>query len=96
MINYNGLTKAEVLMVLYNNAVMHGLGILLGDTNDMTLTEAETLLKKDKTFNYLRGRTLLIDLSSDDGFDSTLYDKYNGDKAAEKYLNYYLTKGYNI
>lgn len=41
MVKYNGLTKAEVLCALYNNAKCQGLGFLQFEHGNMQIAEAE-------------------------------------------------------
>lgn len=89
MIKYYGLTKAEVLSILYNNAKAKGLGVLLFELGDMTVDQAEKLLKQNTSFNYIKGRALLIDLT-DDEFDETQYNQINGDFAAQNAIKEYL------
>lgn len=76
--------KAEVLAALYNNAKVQGLGILHADDSDMTREEASEILHKSpsKDFDYLKGRVMKINLSEDE-VDTRLYNRDNGDGAAE-------------
>ena len=86
MVDINGLNKAEVLAALYNNSKPLGLGTLQFDPKKMTVAEAEELLKQTTYFDYLKGRVMKVDLSSDDGFEEWLYDRDNGNGAAERVI----------
>lgn len=50
MVDIKGLNKAEVLAALYNNSKPLGLGFLHFDAKDMTVAEAEELLKQTTYF----------------------------------------------
>jgi len=84
-ISIAGLDKAEVLAALYNAARPQGLGFLHYDPAPMTREEAEALLRQTAYFDYVRGRVLKVDLSGDE-FDSSLYDRDNGQDAAERVI----------
>ena len=83
MVKYNKLTKAEVLVALYNNAKSLGIGILFREEADMTIKEAENLLKHGTNFDYIKGRVLKVNLSGEDEFDEWLYDRDNGEGSAQ-------------
>jgi len=80
-----GLDKAEVLAALYNAARPQGLGFLHYDPAPMTHQEAEALLRQTTYFDYIKGRVLKVDLSGDE-FDPSLYDRDNGQGAAERVI----------
>ncbi len=95
MINIKGLNKADVLKSLYNNSKsklqgklderMAKLG-LFGYLKDMTTEEAQSILDEmgeEKYFDYLNGRTMKVDLTSDIEFDGSLYDRDNGEGSAQ-------------
>lgn len=84
MVDIKGLNKAEVLAALYNNSKPQGLGFLHFDAKDMTVAEAEEILKQTTDFDYLKGRVMKVDLSSDDGFGEWLYDRDNGNGGAQR------------
>lgn len=89
MIRYNGLTRAEVLMVLFNNAkplIETGCKF---DSKVMTLREAQSLVKSNSYFYMQYGRVLKIDLSGEKQFDETEYDRNQGAGAARAYLREY-------
>ena len=87
MINIKGLNKAKVLAALYNASKPLGLGILQYDPKDMSEKEAAELLKEQSYFDYLKGRVMKVDLSSDNEFDEWLYDRDNGIGAAKEAIN---------
>jgi len=89
MVKYDGLTKAEVLCALYNNAKSQGLGRFIADKKDMTIEQAEELLKQVTYFDYVKGRVLKVDLSGNTSFDEWLYDRDNGKGSAQRALDEY-------
>lgn len=101
MVNIEGLSKASVLAALYNRAKPLGLGWLQYDPSEMTTEEAEEILQsykgnKEETylgniesprFEYLKGRVMKVNLKSDIEFDEYLYDRDNGQGAAQEAIN---------
>ncbi|WP_346961371.1 hypothetical protein [Clostridium sp.] len=87
MINIEGLKKAEVLKELYNNSKPLGMGFLQFEEEEMTTKEAEELLKQTTYFDYLKGRVMKVDLSSDIEFEEWLYDRDNGQGSAQRIIN---------
>jgi hypothetical protein len=85
MIDIKNLNKAEVLMALYNNAKPQGMGFLHFTPEDMTKEEAEEILKSQKRFDYLKGRVMKVNLAENE-FDPWLYNRDNGENAAEKII----------
>jgi hypothetical protein len=75
VISIAGINKAEFLMRLFNAAKPKGTNgiILYTDALPMALSEATEILKKSNVFDYLKGRRLQVDLSTDN-FDPTLYE----------------------
>lgn len=80
--NIKGLNKAAILASLYNSSQPLGLGILHYDPTPMTNEVAESLLKEQTFFDYLKGRVMKVDLSGDE-LDTRAYNRDNGEKAAE-------------
>ena len=78
--------KPEVLAILYNNSKPLGMGFLHYDPKPMTVNEAKTLLEKGFHFDYLKGRVMKVDLSGDE-LDPWLYDRDNGQGAAQKAID---------
>lgn len=86
MVDIRGLNKAEVLAALYNNSKPQGFGFL-HDPKPMSVKEAKKILKQQTDFDYLKGRVLKVNLSSDDEFEEWLYDRDNGYGAAQKAID---------
>lgn len=82
MISLKDKSKAEVLAKLYNASKPQGMGFLQFDPKPMTTEEAAELLQKSTYFDYLKGRVMKVDLSGD-AFDPYLYNRDNGQGAAE-------------
>jgi len=82
-INLEGLDKSEVLAALYNASKPQGAGFMHFDPSPMSVNEARTLLEQDTDFDYLKGRVMKISLSGDT-LDPWLYNRDNGDGAAEQ------------
>jgi hypothetical protein len=84
--NIKGLNKAEVLAALYNNSKQQGLGFLhIRGQKPITADEAAELLKEYTSFDYLHGRVMKVELSGDN-LSTLLYDRDNGEGAAERAL----------
>ena len=87
--NFN---KAEVLAALYNRAKPQGIGLLHATPGPMTTQEAKQYLDDGQTyFDYLKGRAMKIDLSTNE-MRTGLYNHNNGDNAAETVLAEIKTK----
>lgn len=78
-----GFRKPAVLAALYNASQPLGMGFLQFRQGVMTEAEAEHLLRTQTYFDYLKGRVMKVDLSSD-YLDTRLYDRDNGEGAAER------------
>ena len=90
MLNIRGLDKAKLLVELYNHASESGFP---RDRNKITIDEARKLLEQTTKFNKIDGRHIdckhiEVDLSSDDSFDETSYDMYNGKGLAQRIVNH--------
>lgn len=96
MVKYDGLTKAEVLSALYNNAKSQGLGMFMFKKGNMTIEQAEEILKVQTRFDYLMGRVLKVDLSGDVGFEEWLYDRDNGEGKAQQALDDFKLEKNNV
>lgn len=84
--NISKLSKAKVLATLYNGSKVQGMGFLQARQGLMNESEAEELLKDQKDFDYLFGKVMKIDLSSDE-LDTRLYNRDNGEGKAERLLS---------
>lgn len=80
-IDISGMSKAKVLVALYNAAKPQGMGFLHYTPFPMSEKEAEELLEDHTYFDYVHGRVMKVDLSGDT-LDSRLYDRDNGEGAA--------------
>lgn len=81
--NIKGISKAKILAALYNASRAQGMGFLQSKPDATSDKEAQQLLDDGHTyFDYLYGRVMKIDLSSDD-LRTALYDRDNGQGAAE-------------
>ena len=79
--------KARALKALYNASKPLGLGALQFDPKPMTDSEAKQIIDSGQTyFDYLKGRIMKVNLEGDT-FDPWLFDRDNGQGAAEKALN---------
>lgn len=88
--NIKGVSKAKVLLELYNNARPLGLGCLQYDSELMTEEEAQKLLESGQTyFDYVKGRVMKIDLSTDE-LETDLYNRDNGIGRAEEVIENFL------
>lgn len=85
-IQIGNLHKGEVLAALYNASKLQGRGFLQSDSALMTKDEADTILCHTRDFQYIRGRVLKVNLSSN-SFDPCLYDRDNGEGAAERAIS---------
>lgn len=84
-LNISGISKAKILAKLYNESKPLGIGFLHYDPAPMTEQEAEELLKESNYFDYLKGRVMKVRLDGDE-LDTYLYDRDNGEDAAERAL----------
>ena len=85
--NIANLNKAAVLAALYNGSRQQGMGFMhaRGDEG-MTVEQAQAEIDAQGTyFDYLHGRVLKIDLSTDDLYTG-LYNRDNGQGAAERII----------
>lgn len=77
MINIKGIDKAELLVELYDHSHQQGMG-MLQPKKTLTIEDARKLLEQTTSFDYLYGKVMKIDLSSDEQFEERLYDRDNG------------------
>jgi len=68
-IDISGINKADLLAALFNCSKVQGLGHLQpGCNNEMTVEKAQDIINSqtdDMYFDYVNGRVLKTDLSSD-------------------------------
>lgn len=96
-VNISGLSKAAVLAALYNASKPQGMGFKQFDPTPMGEEEAQSLLvpgnslytgkEQDIYFDYLKGRVMKVDLTSDTEFDQWGYDRDNGQGAAQRAID---------
>jgi len=88
MIDISNHSKAKVLAALYNNSKVQGLGFLQAVSGDMSEEEAHNILRATPgmQFDYLKGRVMKVNLSGNQ-FDPRLYDRDNGEGAAERAIS---------
>jgi len=86
--NIAGISKSRLLAALYNASKPIGLGHLHYTPEDMTETQAASLIAERPYmyWDYLNGRVMKIDLSTDE-VDTRLYNRDNGEGAAEAVLS---------
>lgn len=87
-IDIKGLDKAEVLAALFNASKQQGMGFLdARGALPMTVNVARGVIQESRElyFDYLFGRVMKVDLSTDE-LDPGLYDRDNGQGAAERAL----------
>lgn len=82
----SGKSKAKILAGLYNNSKPLGMGITQFSPKEMGEDEAEKLLKERTYFDYLNGRVMKVDLSTDE-IRTDSYNRDNGPGEAERVIN---------
>ena len=97
MVNIKGLNKAEVLAALFNNSKIQGINAqlfnmgIIEKPKDITKEDAQIILDGFGDgkiyFDYLNGKIMKIDLTSDEEFDEGLYDRDNGVGAAQRAID---------
>ena len=91
LIDISGFEKEAVLAALYNEARPQNIGFLRYNPAPMTLSEARDELSMGATyFDYLYGRVMKVDISGNT-LDPSMYDRDNGENAAENALIKHLT-----
>jgi hypothetical protein len=89
VIDIKGIDKAELLSALYSRAQVLGMGRLQAQLGDLTPEEAAVLVTRHSSgggksiyFDYLHGRVMKVEIGGDT-LDTRLYNRDNGDGAAE-------------
>ena len=93
-INIKGLDKAEVLAALYNASQQQGMGFFHArGQSGMNVEQARQEIEKNPAlyFDYLHGRVMKISLKHDE-MEERLYDRDNGNGAAQRALSHLLQK----
>lgn len=90
-VSTTGIPKARVFMTLFNHAKGQGLGLLQHKRRLMDEEEAARVIEETRKahhrgkiyFDYHEGRVMKVDLTDDSKFDPWLYDRDNGQGAAQ-------------
>ena len=90
-ISIKELPKAKVLAALYNASKVQGMGYLQAKPGQMDEEWAQRELDEspDKYFDYLHGKVMKVDLRGDT-LRTGLYDRDNGDGAAQRAIQHLL------
>lgn len=95
IVQFNGLTREQVLSALYNASKPQGLGILHYDPKTLTIAEAKEVLSKSEYVDYLKGRVIKVWLPENaKDFDARLYDRDCGTGAAKAAIERYKKMGF--
>lgn len=86
--NISGLDRKQVVQALFTAASHQGMGVLGSsqDRNNKLTDEEATSVIQDKEVGYLKGRSMKLNFGGDQ-LDVTLYNRDNGDNAAQEVLN---------
>lgn len=88
-LNIKGISKPAILAALYNASRPQGMGFLHFKPEPMTEEQAVEDLKQQTYFDYHHGRVMKVDLSGDT-LRTDLYDRDNGQGAAEAAIKHLL------
>ena len=86
MVSIEGLDKAEVHLALYNASYIQGMMGFLAAVDNYGIEDARKDIEEhgdDLYFDYLHGKVMKVDINGDE-FDPRLFDRNNGEGAAEK------------
>lgn len=86
MVDISNKDKAEVLVSLYNNSHPQGNGFLHSTEEPLTIKMAREFLSETTHFDYLAGRVMKVDLTTNIVYTG-LYNQDNGDGAAERAIS---------
>lgn len=97
MVSIRCMDKAEVLLALWQASQMQGMSFLgFLASGELTLEQAQKEVQERKHtredgtdsifFDYLNGKVLKVDLGQDE-FDPRLYDRDNGEGAAQRAID---------
>jgi len=93
-IDISGLDKAEVLAALFNASKQQGMGFCdPTGARPMSVEDARQYTERggEQYYDYLRGRVMKVDISKDQ-LSPRLYDRDNGQGAAERALKPLMAK----
>lgn len=95
IVQFDGLTREQVLCALYNFSHPQGMGFLHFDPKPLTIPEAKTVLAKTDYVDYLKGRVIKVNLPENaKEFDAHLYDRDCGTGAARAAIERYKKMGF--
>ena len=86
MVSILGLDKAVVLKALHDASKPQGMGFIHFQPEGLSVGECRNLLLGSKYFDYLQGRVMKIDLSTD-FINPRDYDRDNGEGAVARVIN---------
>lgn len=88
MVDITDLDPAEVLVALFNASKTQGIAALFYTPDDMTVETSRELISKSTYFDYVFGRVMKLEITSESTeIDTYLYDRDNGDGAAFDAIN---------
>lgn len=97
IVQFDGLTREQVLCALYNASKPQGLGILNYDPKPLKIDEAKNVLSKSDYVDYLKGRVIKVELPENaKEFDARLYDRDCGPGAARAALELFKKLGFDF
>lgn len=95
IVQFDGLTREQVLCALYNASKPQGLGFLHYNPKPLTIPEAKTVLAKTDYVDYLKGRVIKVNLPENaKDFDARLYDRDCGSGAGKAAIERYKKMGF--
>lgn len=95
MVEFDGLTREQVLCALYDASKPQGFGILHYDPSPLKIEEAKEVLSQSEHVDYLKGRVIKVWLPKDvQDFDARLYDRDLGQGAAKAAIERYKRMGF--
>ena len=95
IVQFDGLTREQVLCALYNASKPQGFGFLHYDPMPLKIDEAKNVLSKSEYVDYLKGRVIKVNLPENaKEFDCRLYDRDLGAGAAKAAIERYKKMGF--
>lgn len=95
IVQFDGLTREQVLCALYNFSHPQGMGFLNYDPMPLKFSEAKETLSNGEYVDYLKGRVIKVRLNENaKEFDARLYDRDCGQGAAEAAIKCYKKLGF--
>lgn len=95
IVQFEGLSREQVLCALYDASKPQGFGILHYDPLPLKIEEAKEVLSENEHVDYLKGRVIKVWLPKDaQDFDARLYDRDLGQGAAKAALEHYKRLGF--